>query len=232
MPSSTPASGSKMNLRSMLLGLIPSILIDAGLPFLVYTLLRPHTSELIALIASTIPPMASNIVSLIRTRKLDAFGIIILLGIVISIIAIFLGGDTHILLIRESLVTVGLGIACIVSLLLPRPLMFYISRHFVAAGSAEKAANYDSLWQYPIFRKMNYRITIAWGIAFIAEFCLKVYLVYTLSIPQVLVISPIIFNTLTVGLIVLTMLYGTRVARQDRQRREARAAAQTTEATQ
>ena len=112
--------------------------------------------------------------------------------------------------------------------------MFYISRHFVAAGSAEKAANYDALWQYPIFRKMNYRITIAWGIAFSAEFCLKVYLVYTLSIPQVLVISPIIFNTLTIGLIVLTMLYGTRVARQGRQQREARlaAAAQATETSQ
>lgn len=214
-------SSKRFSTRSMLLGIIPSLIIDGALPFLVYTLLRPHTTELLALSASALPPLISNIISIARTRKLDAFGTLILLGIIVSIGAIFLGGDPKILLIRESIFTVALGIACFISLLLPRPLMFYISRHFATDGTPEKLANYDALWQYKSFRSINYLITIVWGIAWISEFVLRVILVFTLSIPQFLIVSPIIFNAITVALIIWTMTYSVRAGRRGRERAEA-----------
>lgn len=213
-------SSKRFSTRGILLGIIPSLVIDGALPFLVYTLLRPHTTDLLALTASALPPLISNIISIIRTRKLDAFGTLILLGIIVSIGAIFLGGDPKILLIRESIFTVALGIACFISLLLPRPLMFYISRHFATEGNPEKLAGFDSLWQYKIFRSMSYLITIVWGAAWIGEFILRIILVYTLSIPQFLIVSPIVFNAITIGLILWTTTYSIRVGHRGREMRE------------
>jgi uncharacterized membrane protein len=68
------------------------------------------------------------------------------------------GGDPRILLIRESLVTGVLGIACLVSLLLPKPLIFYF---------APPNAAFYQLWQYPSFKRYMTLMTIAWGIFFI-----------------------------------------------------------------
>ena len=218
--SNIDVSSRRFSTRSILLGIIPSLIIDGALPFIVYTLLRPHTTELLALTASALPPLISNIISIIRTRKLDAFGTMILLGIIVSMGAIFLGGDPKILLIRESIFTVALGIACFISLLLPKPLMFYISRHFAAEGSVEKLATFDALWQYKNFRATNYLITIVWGTAWVSEFILRVILVFTLSIPQFLIVSPIVFNAITVGLILWTTTYSVRSGRRMRERAE------------
>ncbi len=212
----SPTNG-KISMRGIIIGLIPSIVIDGLLPFLVYTLLQSHTTQLVALSASAIPPIISNIISTLRNRHLDAFGVIILLGIVVSIVAIFFGGDPKLLLIKESFVTVALGVACLFSLLLPKPLMFYISKHFATGGNAAKFARFDSLWHYPSFRKMSYSITILWGIALIGEFLLRIVLVYTLTVQQVLLIAPIIFNITLVGLILWTVSYSFKVAKRGKQ---------------
>jgi len=209
-----PMSGGRPSLKTMLPGLLISIVIDAGLPYLIYTLLSSHTTQFWALVASSVPPLINNIVSIVRTRKLDAFGAIILLGIVVSVVAIFLGGDPRLLLVRESFVTVALSIACFVSLLLPRPLMFYFSRHFVAGQNAEAMARFDALWQYDIFRTMCLRMTIIWGAAFIIEFILKVILVYSLPLSLAVGVTPIIINVLIVLLVLWSMWYGSQVRRK------------------
>jgi hypothetical protein len=49
----------------------------------------------------------------------------------VSIVAVLLGGNPRVLLVRESFFTGALGVSCFVSLvLLPRPLMFYFGRYF------------------------------------------------------------------------------------------------------
>jgi hypothetical protein len=198
--------------RRLLLGLMPSLFIDALLPYLIYTFLSPHTSQLNALIASSLPPVLSNIVSLIRARKLDAIGLIVFLGIIVSIVAIFLGGDPRILLVRESLVTGVLGIVCFVSLLFPKPLMYYISSHFVP-----KEVNFSYLWQFASFRRYMYSVTIIWGIFFVGEFTLKVFLVYTLPISVTVGLMPAIYYILLTLMIVWTMWYSNTIRKKKRQ---------------
>jgi len=202
------------NIRGLLLGLIPSLVVDAALPFLVYILLRPHTTEVLALIASSLPPLLSNIVSFIRAKQLDAFGMMILFGIIVSLIALLFGGEPRILLIRESFVTVAIGVACLVSLLLPRPLMFYISKHFVTGADRAKNAWFNSLWQYKRFRVLCYLITVVWAVADLSEFTLKMGLVFALPIAQAILIGPIITNTITVSLIIWSVLYSVTTVRK------------------
>jgi len=211
----------------MLRTMLPSLVIDGLCPFLAYTLLKqyvPTMSDTTALIISGIFPAANGLIGIIRRRHLDIIAAIVLLGIIVSVIASLIGGDPKVLLIRESFVTGALGVACLASLLLPRPLLFYIGRQFSTNHDPVKIEHFNSLWQYPRVRRLFRFMTIVWGIGWVSEFLLRVLMVETLSIAQVLAISPFVFNGITLGLIAWT-LYMARRARQSQQSAQAPPAA-------
>ncbi len=210
--SNTPAAVPRMNIR----GLLPSILINGAVPLAIYLILKHYNySDLIALSASVLFPVIGSVISIVRQHTLDLIAAIALVGIAVSIIAVFLGGDPKLLLIRESFVTGALGIACFVSLLFPRPLMFYFGRYFATANDPAKRAKYNELWQYPYFRFVNRVITVVWGVSYAGEFILRVILVYTLPTAVVLAVSPIILGGITILTIAWTFAYARRAAARD-----------------
>jgi len=196
--------------------LVPMLAVDVAMPYCLYVLLSPNfpSNSLIPLLIAALPPAIYGIVGVIRKGHIDYVAALVVLGILITVVAAFITGDQKIFLIRESILTGALGVACLVSLLFPKPLMFYFGRQFASAGDPAKAAYYNSLWQYPRFRFSNYLITVVWGVALLIEFALRVILVYTLSVAQVLAISPIVFNAITIGLILWTVAYGNRARRK------------------
>ncbi|MEO8953439.1 MAG: VC0807 family protein [Ktedonobacteraceae bacterium] len=210
--SNTPAAVPRMNIR----GFLPSILINGAVPLAIYLILKHYNySDLIALSASVLFPVIGSVISIVRQHTLDLIAAIALVGIAVSIIAVFLGGDPKLLLIRESFVTGALGIACFVSLLFPRPLMFYFGRYFATANDPTKRAKYNELWRYPYFRFVNRVITVVWGVSYAGEFILRVILVYTLPTAVVLAVSPIILGGITILTIVWTFAYARRAAARD-----------------
>jgi len=218
-------------------GLLPSILICGILSFIIYQLLKSYTSvsDIEALAISAVPAIIYGMVSIVRQRQLDLIAGITIVGIAVTMTAAFVGGDPRLFLIRESFLTVALGIASLVSLLFPRPLWFYIFRYFVSGNDPERRAAFDANWQYALFRSYIRIVTIVWGVTYLGEFILRVILVYNLSIPQFLAISPFIFYGITIGVIAFTIAYGNRTRRRGeelRQQRQAAAQAQvsTTEA--
>ena len=143
------------------------------------------------------------------------------MSILVSIVAVALGGSTKLLLIRESLLTAAFGIACFGSLALPRPLMFYFGRYFIAGRDQKRIADFNAGWQRPQFRRVNRLITVVWGATSLGEFFIRVVLVYTMPAAAVLVISPIILGGLLIATIVWTFAYVRHVrAKQERQRSE------------
>ena len=119
------------------------------IPLVVYRLSRHYlgASELTALIYATAYPIVKSLFDLTRHKQVNPVTILVILGIVTSIRALILGGDTRILLISESLVTAIFGLTCFVSLLLPRPLMFYFGRYFIAGSDPAKVASFNHNWQ-------------------------------------------------------------------------------------
>jgi hypothetical protein len=100
--------------------------------------------------------------------------------------------------------------------------LFYIGRQFSAGEDPAKVVEFNALWQHPRARHTFRVMTIVWAIAWMGESALRVAMVWTLSIPEVLAISPFVFNGITIGLIAWTIAY----ARRQRQREaEARARA-------
>lgn len=209
MEPATAPPDRAFNFRSVL----PMLVLDVACPYLTYRLIRqyvPGLSVVFALALSGVFPALANIASILRTRTLDIIGMIVLVGIGVSIAAAFAGGDPKIVLIRESFVTGALGIVCLLSLLWRRPLLFYIGREFTAGHDPARVAQFDGIWQYPNARRTFRIMTIVWGLGWVGEFLLKIAEVLILSIPQVLIIGPIISNGATIGLIVWTIRYARR----------------------
>src|SRR5579859_4470950 len=127
---------AKVSIKDLLI----SLALNVGVPLLIASLLEKYmnASEVTALSIASIVPVVSSIAELVRNRRLDLIAIFSLLGLLTSIIAVFLGGSAQLLVIRESLFTGALGLACFVSLLLPRPLMFYVGRQMMAGKDEGK----------------------------------------------------------------------------------------------
>jgi hypothetical protein len=108
-------------------------------------------------------------------------------------------------------VTGGFGAACLVSLLFPRPLMFYFGAKFATDGTREGLQYWSGLWRYPEFRRSQYLINNAWGIGFLLEAAIRVFVAYTVSSVQLVnAIATIIPWVFLAGLLTFTIAVGKR----------------------
>jgi hypothetical protein len=94
------------------------IALNATIPVACYhfskTFISP--SELTAFLIATAFPTIKSIYAFMRHRGINPVTVLVLLGILTSIIALSIAGDSRVLLIRESLFTGAFGLACLVSL--------------------------------------------------------------------------------------------------------------------
>jgi hypothetical protein len=189
------------------------IALNATIPVVCYVLAKRFysASELTALIVATVFPLMKSGVDLTRRRELDPVAVLVLLGIATSILAVFLGGDPRVFLIRESFFTGAFGIACLVSLGFPRPIMFYFGRYFMAGQDPQKREIFDARWASPIVRRAHRLITAVWGFVYVGEFAVRVVLVYRASAAVVLVIAPFLMGVVTILTIIWTFWLAYRV---------------------
>jgi hypothetical protein len=199
---------------------LPSLLIDCACPFLTYKLLRayvPGMSEVLALAAGAVFPLGYGVLQVLRTRRLDFIGIVVLVGIAVSLVGLWIGGSPRVFLIRESFVTGALGLLALSSFTWRRPMMFYVGRQFSSGDDPASLARFNGLWELPRARRTFRLLTAVWSVAWLGEFGLRVLMVFTLSVAQVLAIGPVVFNGITFGLMAWTFAY---VRRQQRGRTE------------
>jgi hypothetical protein len=204
-----PAAAAPALIRS----LAWDIVLNTAIPLATY-LLAKHVfaaSDVAALITATGFPILKSLYDLREKRSLDPVAILVLLGITTSLVALSIGGDARMLLIRESLFTGVFGIACLVSLFFPRPIMFYFGRHFLAGNDPAKRAVFDQRWTVPAARRAHRLITTVWGLLYTGEFALRIALVYTLPIAAVLAVSPFLIGGATILAVAWTFRYAQRV---------------------
>ena len=199
--------------RPPLGSIVWSIVLNAIIPVILYKLTKRYVSrsEFTALVAATSFPLGKSIFDLARSGRVDPVSIVVLLGIATDGVALLFGGSPRLLLIRESLFTGAFGLACLVSLLLPRPMMFYFGRHFIAGTDPQRQARFNASWQLSEVRFCNRLITTVWGCAFVAELILRIILIYSVSVATVLIISPLLLGTLTIITMIWAFSYGRRV---------------------
>lgn len=219
MMSTTPSPPQSVSATSSgrpaaIRGMIISLLINGAIPFLMYWILTHSTSvsSFVALIASGIPSLIESIVGIIRRKHIDLLAGIVLTAIAVGLILTALGGNPKIYLIRESFFTATFGLAFLVSLILPRPIMFYIARHFASGNDPATVARFNLSWQDNRFRHSMRIMSAVWGIGLLLEAIIRIILVNTLSVEQFLAISPFVIY----GIIALLMLWTFRYGRAGR----------------
>jgi hypothetical protein len=202
--------------RPPIRGIVWGIVLNASIPVILYKLSKRYVSpsEFRALVIASTFPLGKSVFDLVRRGQVDPISIIVLLGIATDGVALLLGGSVRLLLVRESLFTGAFGLACFISLLFPRPLMFYFARYFMAGTDPQRLARFNASWQLPEVRFCHRLVTTVWGSVFVGELILRIILIYNTSPAVVLVISPILLGALTIVTMVWAFSYGHRVRRR------------------
>ena len=192
------------NPKQIVRSLLPTIVINGILPFIIYIMMKNllHQSDFLSLIATGVPSTLASLASIVRNRRIDFIAGVVLLGIVVGLLVTLISHDAKLLLVRESFFTMAFGLAFLVSLLFPKPLIYYAARAVRAGNDPEQLRSFESRWQDVPFR-IAIRIQSAiWGVGLLLEATVRFLLVFTLSVAQFLVISPFVLW----GVIALTFV--------------------------
>jgi hypothetical protein len=174
-------------------GTFAELIVNLFLPWLVYRLTLPTLGSLGALYASAAPPLLWSLVEFAKVRRVDALSVIVLLGIGLSIAAMAIGGSAQILLVRESLVSGLIGVAFLLSLVLKRPIIYYLARATIARREADGVSRFERVWnERPLLRANLRMMTATWGAALTAEMLLRCWLAWHWPIERSLVVLPIV----------------------------------------
>ena len=200
---------------------------DIGGPLVAYSLLRSAgQSAVTALVLSGAFPAVGVIVSLIRHRRADTIGVLVLAGIAAGTVLGLLSGDPRLVLVEGSVPTAVFGFLCLGSLWARRPLIYRFAIEFIGADTP-KGRDFAPLWQYPGFRHAFRLYTVVWGVAYLAEAAARVIIVETTSTSTALTVSKVMPYVVGAGIIAWMIAHGRRARREgERLAAEAQAAAQ------
>ena len=203
-------------------GFALELLVNAVLPFVIYGLTDNRLGDVGALIASSVPPIAWSIVQFVRSRTVDALSLLVVIGIALSLVALWGGGGAKFLQLRENLVTGAIGLVFLGSVVVGRPLIYYLARAGMRRrGAAGELANFENLRDNAFFKRTMRVMTLVWGFGLVLRTAIAAVLVFTVSIPTYLAIHPIIGYATMGALAGWTLFYARRQQALGRARRAA-----------
>jgi intracellular septation protein A len=186
------------------------VIFYVAIPLAAYNLLRSAgLSAVTALLLSGVFPAAGVAIGVIRHRRLDVVGALVLAGIVVGTALGLVSGNARFLLVEGSVPTAVFGGACLASLRSRRPLMFSLALEFTGPDTA-KGREMTTLWPYDGFRRVFRVITAVWGAGFFLEAALRIVIVYNTSTGTALATSNVTPFIWAGALSAWTVAYGAR----------------------
>jgi hypothetical protein len=211
--------------RNRCLNLAMMVVFDIAGPLVAYSLLRSAgQSAVTALVLSGAFPALGVVIGLIRHRRADTIGVLVLAGIAVGTVLGLLSGDPRLVLVEGSVPTAVFGLLCLGSLWARRPLIYRFAIEFIGAGTA-KGREFQSLWQYAGFRHAFRLYTVVWGVAYLAEAAARVIIVETTSTGTALTVSRVMPYVAGAAIIAWMIAHGRRARRSGERLAAASAAA-------
>jgi hypothetical protein len=178
--------GSRIGLIAVEIG------INFGLPLLIYDRVAPQSGDVVALMASSVPPMLWSLAEFIGRRRIDALSMLVLAGITLSLLAMLGGGSARFLQLRENLVSALIGLLFLGSAAIGRPLIYQLARAGLARKSPAEVAAFEAKRDLPRFRRVMIIMTLVWGTGLLASSALACALVFALSVHDYMLASPFV----------------------------------------
>src|SRR5437588_8188961 len=187
---------------------------DIAGPLVAYSLLRSAgQSAVTALVLSGAFPALGVILGLIRRRRVDAIGVLVLAGIAVGTVIGLLSGDPRLVLVEGSVPTAVFGLMCLGSLRARRPLIYRFAVEFIGADTP-KGREFESLWQHEGFRHAFRLYTLVWGVVYLAEAAARVIIVETASTSAALTVSKVMPYAVAGSLMVWMTVHGRQARRE------------------
>jgi hypothetical protein len=187
---------------------------DIAGPLVAYSLLRSAgQSAVIALVLSGAFPALGVAAGLIRHRRVDTIGILVLAGIAVGTVLGLLSGDPRLVLVEGSVPTAVFGLLCLGSLWARRPLIYRFAIEFIGADTP-KGREFESLWQYHGFRHAFRLYTVVWGVVYLAEAAARIIIVETTSTGTALTVSKVMPYVVGAAIIGWMIAHGRRARRE------------------
>jgi uncharacterized membrane protein len=179
----------------------PIAIFDVIGPLVVYYSLRSvGLSTVMALVLSGVLPALGVALKAVRHRRLDAIGILVLIGIGVGTAVGIASGNAHFVLLDGTVPTAVFGLVCLGSLWSGRPLMFRFALETMGEDTP-KGRDFSDKWRYPGFRQAFRVTTVVWGLAFLAEAAAQVLIIETSSISVAKTTSnvmPLVFGAVVI----------------------------------
>ena len=212
--------------RNRFQSLAMTAVFDIAGPLVAYSLLRSAgQSTVTALVLSGAFPALGVAAGLIRHRRVDTIGVLVLAGIAIGTALGLLSGDPRLVLVEGSVPTAVFGLLCLGSLWARRPLIYRFAIEFIGPDTP-KGRDFESLWQYPGFRHAFRLYTVVWGVAYLAEAAARVIIIETTSTGTALTVSKVMPYVVCAALVAWMIAHGRHVRREgERLAAESQAAA-------
>lgn len=187
-----------------MLALLIRLMINLGAPLLAYVLLRPHVhSGIIALVLGAAVPVACTGGVLLWRRRLDAIGVFAIacfaFGLLVVVAA---GGNELVFKLREDIWSGLLGLACLISVAIRRPL-FVMALRLAARRSPDIAERASS----PQARRISTVITGAIGVILLVHALAIVTLALTTSTTTFLAVKGLLSLAIVGGGVAVLVLW-------------------------
>jgi hypothetical protein len=191
-------------------GLALNIGVNAVLPYLTYLLLAWYgVGTVRALIAGAIFPATATVTGMIRSRRVEALGIIVLVATAASVVGALWFTSPFLVLAKGSLISGFIGVIFLASLAGKRPLIYYAA----LAGQDEVTRHHaNESWQTePGYRRLMRTLTLVWGIGMMCEASLRLVLIPVVPIVIFLPMSEVMWFSFFALLMAWSWRYGRRI---------------------
>jgi hypothetical protein len=197
-------------------GMLRLLALDIVGPLLVYRTCRgAGVDEVWSLILAGSLPGIGVLVDGLRWRTVDVVGVVVLSGIGLSILLAIVTHDPKIVLLEGAAITASFGIACLLSLSMRRPLIFYFGQAFYGGRHSAKGAEMDTDYdQYEEARYFWRTVTTVWGLTHIALAAVLTAIVQGSSTSTALTVNRTVPWVLTGVLIAWAVWWGERLRAQ------------------
>jgi hypothetical protein len=185
-----------------------SVVVNAVFPYLIYRALAPKfpSGSVVPLLVSTIFPLFGLSFSIWRRRSADYIAIISLVEISASIIVTIVAQDVRLALIARALQGTITGVFFLATIVVGRPLFYYVARQFVAASSPKVSADFEAAHKRDRGRTFR-ALTALWGVGTILVSLVNLAIAMNLPPATYLLVAPIISIGMNVVMIVFTIRY-------------------------
>jgi hypothetical protein len=183
---------------------VVSLVNDLAIPVALYYGLRAGgVGQTTALCISGVPPAIRVAWVFWRTRKIDAIGALVLLGLALGVLSAAIGGDPRTLLLRNALFGLPFAAWMLLSLRAPRPLTYEVAMSLLP----NRSANFERAWaEEPWFRHVWRRVTVLWAAGILLNVGASLIMVFTLPVDAVPGIETAVWFGILVVLVAVTQV--------------------------